>query len=91
MGVRLFNEEVRLDIVVLLLFIGGCIVYFFFCSCNEKMLMNAATTLPYNKRMINNVKRQPTASCGANISRRENANAPEPASYSDIGHMGSVY
>jgi hypothetical protein len=89
MGVKILNEEIRIDIVVLLIFIGGCLVYFFACSCNEKLAMNYATTLPPNGRLTNSVKRQDSASCGKKLSRSEYG--PEPVPFGTAEHSGSVY
>lgn len=89
MGVKILNQEIRVDIIVLLLFIGGCLVYFFACTCNDKMSMNYATTLPPNGHLTGSVKRRETASCGKRISRSEYG--PEPVPFGNAGEVGSEY
>lgn len=88
MSFKVLGQELRFDIIILLMFIGGCVVYFLACSCKNKMTMNSATTLPQNKEMIKHVKKHPSASCGANLSRTYTGT---PAPYGEVEHSGSEY
>jgi hypothetical protein len=88
MSFKVLGEEMRIDIILLLMFLGGCIVYFFACTCKNKMSMNSATTLPQNKEMIKYVKKHPSTSCGPKLSRSYSGT---PSPYGEMDYVGSDY
>lgn len=88
MSFKLLGQEMRVDIVLLLMFIGGCVVYFFICTCKNKMSMNSATTLPQNKEMIKYVKKHPSTSCGPKLSRSYGGT---PAPFGGPEELGTPY